>query len=211
MVAGVAPFPSSCPSSKLSVLVIDDDHDIREFFDYFLSGEGFEVTTLADPTNAIDLLRDQVFHLIVLDLEMPKLTGLDLLPQIRAIDDDIPVIIITGMGMLETAAASIHHGVSAYLVHPIVPFVFRETLARIARKRRLVLRDEDEVHAAIGRQSRARRKALGLTLKQMARRANLSVSLLSQIERGESSASLSSLFKIAIALGVRLADLFGER
>jgi transcriptional regulator with XRE-family HTH domain len=53
------------------------------------------------------------------------------------------------------------------------------------------------------------RKARGLTLKQMARRTNLSVSLLSQIERAESSASVSSLFKVATALDVRLTDLFG--
>ena len=54
------------------------------------------------------------------------------------------------------------------------------------------------------------RKARGLTLKQMARRTNLSVSLLSQIERAESSASISSLYKIASALDVRIQDLFGE-
>ncbi|MCA9559891.1 MAG: helix-turn-helix transcriptional regulator, partial [Myxococcales bacterium] len=49
-----------------------------------------------------------------------------------------------------------------------------------------------------------------LTLKQLARRTGLSVSLLSQIERAESSASVSSLYKIAVALGVRLTVLFGE-
>ena len=59
------------------------------------------------------------------------------------------------------------------------------------------------------RRYQAFRKARGLTLKQMARRTNLSVSLLSQIERAESSASVSSLFKVATALDVRLTDLFG--
>jgi transcriptional regulator with XRE-family HTH domain len=72
-----------------------------------------------------------------------------------------------------------------------------------------VLRREDELHATIGRQIRDLRKQRGLTLKQMARRTNLSVSLLSQIERAESSASVSSLFKVATALDVRLTDLFG--
>ncbi len=52
------------------------------------------------------------------------------------------------------------------------------------------------------------RKTRSLTLKQMARRTNLSVSLLSQIERAESSASVSSLFKVATALDVPLTDLF---
>ena len=54
------------------------------------------------------------------------------------------------------------------------------------------------------------RKDRSLTLKQMAKRTGLSVSLLSQIERAESSASISSLYKIAVALDARIQDLFGE-
>jgi DNA-binding NtrC family response regulator len=150
-----------------------------------------------------------VFHLVVLDLMMPKISGLDLLQQIRSVDDDIAVIILTGYPSLETASASIQHEVSAYIQKPFTPEEFRDVIARIAKKKGLVLRREDELHAAIGRQIRDLRKARGLTLKQMARRTNLSVSLLSQIERAESSASVSSLFKVATALDVRLTDLFG--
>ena len=195
--------------SKLSVLVIDDDEDIREYLTDFLTTEGFDVTALGNPGAAVDRIRDEVFHLVILDLMMPKLSGLDLLAQIRAVDDDIAVIILTGYPSLETASASIAHDVSAYINKPFTPAEFREVVARIAKKKGLVLRREDELHAAIGRQIRDLRKARGLTLKQMARRTNLSVSLLSQIERAESSASVSSLFKVATALDVRLTDLFG--
>ena len=87
------------------------------------------------------------------------------------------------------------------------PEVLRE---RIARKKGLVLRKEDELHQTIGRNIREMRKARQLTLKQMSRRTKLSVSLLSQIERAESSASVSSLFKIATALDVRITELFGQ-
>ena len=193
---------------KLSVLVIDDDTDICEYLRDFLSQEGFEVTALSDPTMAVERIRDEVFHLVVLDLMMPKLSGLDLLAQIRAADDDIAVIILTGYPSLETASASIQHEVSAYIHKPGSPAEFRDVIARIARRKGLVLRREDELHAAIGRQIRNLRTARGLTLKQMSRRTNLSVSLLSQIERAESSASVSSLFKVATALDVRLTDLF---
>ena len=196
-------------ASKLSVLVVDDDQDIREYLQDFLSAEGFDVTTLADPTLAVERIRDEVFHLVVLDLMMPKLSGLDLLAQIRSVDDDIAVIILTGHPSLDTATASIEHEVSAYIHKPFEANEFRDVIARIAKKKGLVLRREDELHAAIGRQIRDLRKARGLTLKQMARRTNLSVSLLSQIERAESSASVSSLFKVATALDVRLTDLFG--
>lgn len=191
------------------MLVIDDDADILEYLQDFLLAEGFEVTTLSDPTAAVERIRDEVFHLVVLDLMMPRISGLDLLAQIRAVDDDIAVIILTGYPTLDTATASIQHDVSAYIHKPFTPADFREVITRIAKKKGLVLRREDELHAAIGRQIRDLRKSRGLTLKQMARRTNLSVSLLSQIERAESSASVSSLFKVATALDVTLTDLFG--
>jgi DNA-binding NtrC family response regulator len=194
---------------KLSVLVVDDDEDVREYLVDFLVAEGFDVTAIGNPQVAVERIRDEVFHLVVLDLMMPKLSGLDLLAQIRAVDDDIAVIILTGHPSLESASASIAHDVSAYIHKPVTPAEFRDAIARIAKKKGLVLRREDELHAAIGRQIRDLRKARGLTLKQMARRTNLSVSLLSQIERAESSASVSSLFKVATALDVRLTDLFG--
>jgi DNA-binding NtrC family response regulator len=194
---------------KLSVLVVDDDEDVREYLVDFLVAEGFDVTAIGNPQVAVERIRDEVFHLVVLDLMMPKLSGLDLLAQIRAVDDDIAVIILTGHPSLESASASIAHDVSAYIHKPVTPAEFRDAIARIAKKKGLVLRREDELHAAIGRQLRDLRKARGLTLKQMARRTNLSVSLLSQIERAESSASVSSLFKVATALDVRLTDLFG--
>ena len=196
-------------AAKLSVLVVDDDQDVLEVVQDFLHAEGFEVTTLADPSLAVERIRDEVFHVVVLDLMMPKVSGLDLLAQIRAVDDDIAVIILTGHPSLDTAQASIQHDVSAYIHKPFRTAEFRDVIARIAKKKGLVLRREDELHAAIGRQIRDLRKARGLTLKQMARRTNLSVSLLSQIERAESSASVSSLFKVATALDVRLTDLFG--
>src|SRR5262249_61353384 len=115
LVAG-ATVPGAVPirtSHKLSVLVVDDDQDIREYLQDFLAAEGFDVTTLADPSQAVDRIRDEVFHLVVLDLMMPKVSGLDLLAQIRSVDDDIAVIILTGYPTLDTATASMKHEVSA--------------------------------------------------------------------------------------------------
>jgi DNA-binding NtrC family response regulator len=149
------------------------------------------------------------FHVVVLDLMMPKLNGIELLGQVRSADDDIAIIILTGYPSLESATSSIEHDVSAYIRKPFSIEEFREAIHRIAKKKGLILRREDELHATIGRSIRELRKARGLTLKQMSRRTNLSVSLLSQIERAESSASVSSLFKVATALDVRITELFG--
>jgi len=195
---------------QLKILVVDDDRDVCEYLEDFLTREGFHVTTLTDPTQAIDALKNEDYHLVVLDLMMPKLSGINLLEKIRRVDDDVAVIILTGYPSLETATASIQHEVSAYLKKPFTSDEFREVLQRISKKKGLVLRREDALHATIGHNIRKLRKERNLTLKQMARRTKLSVSLLSQIERAESSASVSSLFKVATALDVRITDLFGD-
>ena len=193
--------------AELSILVVDDDPDVGEYLQDFLASEGYDVTVIADPTTVLDHLRVHDHHVIVLDLMMPRLSGLDLLTQLRAFDDDIGVIVLTGHPSLESATTSIQHEVAAYIKKPFSNQEFRDAIVRIAKKKGLLLRREDELHAAIGRVIRDLRKARGLTLKQVARRTRLSVSLLSQIERAESSASVSSLLKVATALDVRLTDL----
>jgi len=206
----VAISPTRGPEiAALNVLVVDDDPDVCEYLHDFLTSEGYTVTVEQDPTRALATLRSDEYHLAVLDLMMPKLSGIDLLAQIREADDDIAIIILTGYPSLETATSSIERDVSAYIRKPFTVDDFREAINRIAKKKGLILRREDELHATIGRSIRELRKARGLTLKQMSRRTKLSVSLLSQIERAESSASVSSLWKVATALDVRLTELFG--
>lgn len=195
---------------QLSILVVDDDTEVCEFLKDFLAGDGYAVTVLNDPTEALAVAKENRFHLIVLDLMMPKLSGIDLLGQIRQMDDDVAIIILTGHPSLETATASIELDVSAYLQKPFTPQEFRDAIERIAKKKGLHLSREEELHATIGRTIRELRKQRSLTLKQMSRRTDLSVSLLSQIERAESSASVSSLFKVSTALDVRITELFGS-
>ena len=209
-VGQVVPSPRGERVSQLSILVVDDDKDVCEYLEDFLTSDGYSVFCVNDPTQALDAMRDQEFHVAILDLMMPKLSGIDLLGQIRKVDDDIAIIILTGYPSLESATASIEHEVSAYIRKPFSIDEFRDAISRIAKKKGLVLRREDELHMTIGRNIRELRKARGLTLKQMSRRTKLSVSLLSQIERAESSASVSSLFKVATALDVRITELFGE-
>ena len=196
--------------SQLSILVVDDDKDVCEYLEDFLSHDGYRVVTCNDPTQVVDVMRGSEFHICIVDLMMPKLSGIDLLSHIRKVDNDIAIIILTGYPSLETATASIEHDVSAYIKKPFSVDDFRGVIERIARKKGLVLRKEDELHQTIGRNIRELRKTRGLTLKQMSRRTKLSVSLLSQIERAESSASVSSLFKVATALDVRITELFGD-
>ena len=192
------------------VLVVDDDQAILEFMETFLTKDGFEVTTLASAKDAPEEVKDGGYHLVVLDLMMPGLGGVEVLEQIRKVDTDVAVVIFTGYPSLDTAVQSMKLDAVDYLKKPFNPDEFREVLDRVMRKKGLLRTPEENLHRVIGETIRGLRKDRGLTLKQMARRTGLSVSLLSQIERAESSASISSLYKIATALDVRIQDLFGE-
>jgi FixJ family two-component response regulator len=141
---------------------------------------------------------------------MPRQDGIETLRKLRKIDRDLAVVIITGYPSLETAVQSMKLDAVDYLKKPFDPDEFREVVDRVMRKKGLLRSPEENLHRVIGETVRNLRKEANLTLKQMARRTGLSVSLLSQIERAESSASISSLYKIAVALDVKIQDLFGD-
>jgi DNA-binding NtrC family response regulator len=196
--------------SPMRVLVVDDDREICDYMETFLAKDGLDVTTLSDPERAPDEVKNGGYHLVILDLMMPKLDGVEVLQRIRKVDSDIAVVIFTGFPSLETAVQSMKLDAVDYLKKPFDPDDFREVIGRVMRKKGLLRSPEENLHRVIGETVRNLRKEANLTLKQMARRTGLSVSLLSQIERAESSASISSLYKIASALDVRIQDLFGD-
>ena len=200
----------SKPLAPVRVLVVDDDKAICEYMETFLSKDGFEVKTLNDPSQAPDEVKNGGYHLVVLDLMMPKMDGLSVLERIRKVDNDVAVVIFTGYPSLETAVQSMKLDAVDYLKKPFNPEEFRVVVDRVMRNKGLLRSPEENLHRVIGETIRGLRKDRNLTLKQMARRTGLSVSLLSQIERAESSASISSLYKIAVALDSRIRDLFGD-
>jgi len=196
--------------SPMRVLVIDDDRAICDYMETFLAKDGIGVKTLDDPNLAAEEVKNGGYHLVVLDLMMPKLDGVEVLKQIRRVDDDVAVVIFTGYPSLDTAVQTMKLEAIDYLKKPFNPEEFRAVVDRVMRRKGLLRSPEENLHRVIGETVRNLRKDNSLTLKQMARRTGLSVSLLSQIERAESSASISSLYKIAVALDVRIQDLFGD-
>jgi len=196
--------------SQIGILIVDDDKEICDYMESFLSKDGFAVKTLTSPQEAVEEIKSGRYHLVILDLMMPKIDGIELLSQIRKVDTDIAVIIFTGYPSLETAVASMKLDVVDYIKKPFNPEEFGQVIERVVKRKGLARSPEEELHKVIGSSIRELRKENGLTLKQMARRTSLSVSLLSQIERAESSASISSLYKIALALDTPITSLFGD-
>lgn len=196
--------------AKLKILIVDDDPSICEYMETFLTQDGYDVRSLSDPSGVVDEVKAGGFHLVILDLMMPKLHGIEVLKRIRKVDTDVAIVIFTGYPSLETAVESMKLDAVDYIKKPFSIDEFREVIQRVIRKKGLIRNPEERLHKVIGETIRGLRKTRDLTLKQMSRRTGLSVSLLSQIERAESSASISSLYKISAALESRLTDLFGE-
>jgi two-component system, OmpR family, response regulator len=195
---------------QAKILIVDDDQDICQYMETMLEASGYEVRTISDPTTVVDAVRSSDYHILVIDLMMPQLGGIELIQQIRKVDTDVAIVVSTGYPSVDTAVDALKLNVSDYIRKPFDIEEFRDTIADVLRRKGISLNPEEELHRSIGATVRRIRKEQDLTLKQLARRTGLSVSLLSQIERAESSASVSSLYKIASGLGIKLTVLFGD-
>lgn len=197
-------------SSGAKILIVDDDPQICTYMKTMLEASNHHVITVSDSTRVVSRIKDEEFHILVIDLMMPKLDGIELIQQIRKVDTDIAIVVFTGYPSVETAIEALKLNVSDYVRKPFEVEAFRATITEVLKRKGIVLDLEERLHQTIGQIVRRLRKENSLTLKQLARRTGLSPSLLSQIERAESSASVSSLYKISNGLGVRLTVLFGE-
>jgi len=194
----------------VQILIVDDDPAICDYMQTLLEKDGFAVKALSDPTTVEDEIRQKTYHVIILDLMMPKMDGIEVLKRIRGLDSDIAVVMFTAHPNLDTAVASMKLDAVDYIKKPFNVDEFRDVLSRVMKKKGLARTPEEQLHKVIGDTIRGMRKEKELTLKQMSRRTGLSISLLSQIERAESSPSISSLYKIAMALDSKIQDLFGD-
>lgn len=119
------------------ILLVDDDSLVVKAFTRLLAGEGHEVMPAGDGTEAIRLLAEAPFDVVVCDISMPGMSGLDLLRHIRANDLDVPVILMTGSPGTQSAIEAVEHGAFRYLVKPIDAVTLRDTVGRAARFHKL--------------------------------------------------------------------------
>ena len=197
-------------AQPLSVLVADPDVDTRDALSAFLCEEGFAPTALEDPAKAPGAIRGGRYQMVLLDLGEPEVDGVALLQKIRSVDDDLCVICMSGRPSVETAVATMKHRAFDYLKKPFEVGQLRPVLREAIRQHGLLVDVEKRLNAMVGERVRTRRHEMGLTLKQVANRTGLSVSLISQIELGKSAASVLTLYKLSTALAVKMAHFFDE-
>ncbi len=101
------------------ILIIDDDKSIRDTLNIFLSENGFKIITADSAEQGLDLLEKENPELIICDLKLPKLSGLDVLKKLNEYDAAIPVIIMTAYGDSQTTIKSIQLGAYDYIEKPL--------------------------------------------------------------------------------------------
>jgi two-component system response regulator PilR (NtrC family) len=104
--------------SRGNILVVDDERNMREVLEIFLKNEGYSVTTAENGRAAIQALQKDIFALVITDLKMPKISGLDLLKSIKEISPDTVVVIITAFGTAESAVEAMKLGAFDYIQKP---------------------------------------------------------------------------------------------
>lgn len=139
-------------SNKGRIMVVDDERSMREMLEIFLSREGYEVAGYSLASDALAVLaEDQNFDLIITDINMPGLTGLDLLRTVSQFEKDIPVIMITAYGSPDSAVEAMKLGAVDYITKP---FRIEEIKARIsaAVERRKLAEENVELHRLLDQQ-----------------------------------------------------------
>src|SRR5579875_2236798 len=108
--------PSERTSSPRAqrILIIDDEAGIRDSLETLLGLEGFDVEMAVDGPSGLDLLSRSTFDLLLLDLALPGETGIDLLPRIKAMAPDLPVIMITAYGTVGNVVDAMNAGASNF-------------------------------------------------------------------------------------------------
>ncbi len=110
------------------VLVVDDDHTVAEVVVTYLRRNGFEVTHTTDGASALSLARDTAPDLVVLDLMLPGIDGLDVCRQLRASGSQVPVIMLTALGDESDRVLGLEYGADDYITKPFSP---RELVLRV--------------------------------------------------------------------------------
>jgi DNA-binding NtrC family response regulator len=193
---------------RLNVLVVDrDEATVIELKD-LLTSEGYQASVLTEPDQVVEEIKRGRFQLVLLDVSPPVDPAIALLEKIRAADSDICVISMTAAPTVDVAVRTLKSQAFDYMEKPLAEEEVRAAIQAAIREKGLLVDLESRLNQEVGRRLRERRTAEQLTLKQLANRTGLSVSLISQIELGKSAASMSTLHKLSTALQIRMTYFF---
>ena len=120
--------------ARKSILVVDDEKSQREILEMILSGEGYDVTTASSGEAAMKFVADRHFDLVLTDLKMTGMTGLDLLKELTDFDKSIIVLLLTAHGTVDSAVDALRLGAFDYLQKPYDREKLLDTISRALNK-----------------------------------------------------------------------------
>jgi DNA-binding NtrC family response regulator len=138
------------PKAAISLLIIDDHPGSLEMLSTALAQQGVEILTASDPETGLELIHNRHPQIILTDLVMPRMSGLEVLERAIEFDPSIDVILMTAHYSTESAVEAIKKGASDYLNKPVSISALRERIGRLVedvRKRQRTLQLEDEMLA----------------------------------------------------------------
>ncbi|MGD2272325.1 MAG: diguanylate cyclase [Desulfobacterales bacterium] len=131
-------------TKDIRILVVDDEDSVRTVMMQVLQEEGFAVTEAANGRQALECMKKETFSLVITDIVMPGMTGLELLEKTKKVSPETQVIIITSHASLETAITALRHGAYDYLFKPFKDLeLISATANRAIEKVRLIAENRD--------------------------------------------------------------------
>ncbi|MBI1819329.1 MAG: sigma-54-dependent Fis family transcriptional regulator, partial [Nitrospirae bacterium] len=119
------------------ILVVDDEKSMRGFLEIVLSKEGYQVTTASDGEEALRLIENDIFDLVITDIKMPKSGGLEVLKGVKETSPDTIVVMITAFATAETAIEAMKQGAYNYLTKPFKIDEVKVIISNALEKQRL--------------------------------------------------------------------------
>jgi DNA-binding response OmpR family regulator len=118
-----------------TILIVDDDDHLRLSLSLILRKENYRAIPAANATEALELLQSQEYDLMFLDLNMPGMSGIDLLLEVHSHFPHMPVLILTAHAALESAVQAVRLGARDYLIKPVEPLLILTRVAEILAER----------------------------------------------------------------------------
>lgn len=125
-----------------TILLVEDDRFFRDMFSDILQAEGYLVETASCGTDGLDMLAKGQYSLVITDLVMPDISGLEILSRVRESHPTVDVIMVTGNANLESAVYALKNGARDYLIKPVNHDEFKHSVAQCIQQRHIL--DENE-------------------------------------------------------------------
>jgi len=122
---------------KIKLLVVDDEVDVCDFVRNFFKERDFEVFVSCDGRTALDIVKDKDPDIILLDMLMPVLNGMEALKEIRNINRKVEIIIITAVEDADIVAEAQNYGIVEYITKPLILEQLEKTVISVAEKLRI--------------------------------------------------------------------------